>query len=258
MQHPAIAEALDKANKALLAKYGATAVLRLEAPRNMPTRRWVTLISDIAAFLSSEFAGEADALGWDELDLFGCDPDRPFARIDSAGLFLLLDGDKIIGLTDATATIETRSGARQTFRRKLGETTGRALIWELAARAKKNRTDGAGSDSDELGGPRNNPKSRYRSSNPGAGNPRPEAAQREAAERRRDRRGSVPAHRPRRGQLAPCARGVHGRAGNDRARYPALGIKGQTAADERRARERNPAWTRRRQQQRAAGRLSLR
>jgi hypothetical protein len=134
MLDPNFVEARDQANKSLLAKYGATAVLRLEAPRNMPTRRWVTLISDIAAFLGSDFAGQADALGWGELDLFGCDPDRPFARIGRAGLLLLLDGDRIVGLTDISATIETRNGARQNYQRR-SRGADRVLVWSLAARA---------------------------------------------------------------------------------------------------------------------------
>jgi hypothetical protein len=64
----------------------------------------------------------------------------------------LLDGDKIIGLSETTAIIETGGGARQTFVRKRGETTGRVLIWEIAGRVKKtiSRSGGAGSDSGEL------------------------------------------------------------------------------------------------------------
>jgi hypothetical protein len=61
------------------------------------------------------------ALGWGPHDLFGRDRDRPFARIDRAGLLWLLNGDKLVALTADTATIETRTGARQTYRRKPSE-----------------------------------------------------------------------------------------------------------------------------------------
>ena len=37
-------------------------------------------------------------------DLFGCDRDRPFARIDKAGLLRLLDADQLVALTAETAT----------------------------------------------------------------------------------------------------------------------------------------------------------
>jgi hypothetical protein len=42
-----------------------------------------------------------------------------------------LNGDRLIALTENTATIETRTGARQTFRRKPNE-PGRVLAWQLA------------------------------------------------------------------------------------------------------------------------------
>jgi hypothetical protein len=57
--------------------------------------------------------------------------DRPFARVDQAGLLWLLDGDRLIALAENTAAIETRTGARQTYRRKPSE-PGRVLAWELA------------------------------------------------------------------------------------------------------------------------------
>jgi hypothetical protein len=46
------------------------------------------------------------------------DRDRPFARIDQAGLLWVLNGAKFVALTENTATIETRTGARQTYRRR--------------------------------------------------------------------------------------------------------------------------------------------
>ena len=63
--------------------------------------------------------------------MFGCDRDRPFTRIDQAGLLWLLNGDKLIALTENTATIERRTAACQTYRRKPPE-PGRVLAWELS------------------------------------------------------------------------------------------------------------------------------
>jgi hypothetical protein len=73
--------------------------------------------------------------------LFGCDRDRPYARIDRAGLLLLLDGDRLVALTANTATIETRAGARQTYSRKPAE-PGRVLAWELATMPTTETTEG--------------------------------------------------------------------------------------------------------------------
>jgi hypothetical protein len=98
---------------------------------DVPLRRWVTFISDCGRFLGGGFAAQAEALGWGLLDVFGCDRERPFARLDRAGLLWLLNGDRVIALTEKTATVESSSGARQTWRRKHNE-PGRALPWELA------------------------------------------------------------------------------------------------------------------------------
>jgi hypothetical protein len=98
---------------------------------DVPPRRWQRFVGDVGLFLDSPFCAIAAALGWGPYDLFGCDRDRPFARIDHAGLLWLLDGDKLVALTENTATIERRTGARQTYRRK-PSTPGRVLAWELA------------------------------------------------------------------------------------------------------------------------------
>ena len=81
-------------------------------------------------FLDSTFCTIAAARGWGPHDLFGCDRDRPFARIGQAGLLWLLSGSRFVALTESTATVETRTGARQTYRRKSDE-PGRELAWEL-------------------------------------------------------------------------------------------------------------------------------
>jgi hypothetical protein len=100
-------------------------------PADAPARRWLVFISDCGQFLSGPFASKAAALGWTELDIFGCDRDRPFARIDQAGLLWLLNGDRLIALSENTATVETNTGVRQTWRCKPNQ-PGRTLPWELA------------------------------------------------------------------------------------------------------------------------------
>lgn len=100
------------------------------SPADVPSRRWLAFINDCGRFLDGGFAAKAAALGWGPFDVFGCNRDRPFARIDQAGLLWLLNGDRLIAMSENTATIETRTGTRQTWHRKPAE-SGRALPWEL-------------------------------------------------------------------------------------------------------------------------------
>jgi hypothetical protein len=99
-------------------------------PGDVPSKRWVTFIDDVRRFLGCRFCAVAVALGWKARDLFGCDRERPFARIDMAGLLWLLNGDQVIALTADTAVIERNAGARQTWRRKASEAS-QVLVWEL-------------------------------------------------------------------------------------------------------------------------------
>lgn len=100
-------------------------------PGDVPLRRWQRFIDDVGLFLGSPFCAVAAALGWGPYELFGCDRDKPFARIDQCGLLWLLDGNRLIALAENTATTETKTGARQTFRCHPSE-AGRVLAWELA------------------------------------------------------------------------------------------------------------------------------
>lgn len=101
------------------------------SPADVPPRRWRRFVDDVGLFLDSPFCAAAAALGWGPYDLFGCDSDRPFARIDQCGLLWLLQGDRLVMLAADAATIETRTGERHTYRRKPTK-RGRALVWELA------------------------------------------------------------------------------------------------------------------------------
>jgi hypothetical protein len=114
---------------------GAEGLARLDPskpPADVPPRRWLRFIDDCGRFLDGGWADRATALGWGPLDLFGCDRERPFARIDHMGLLWLLDGDTVRELHRDRAIIETPSGARQTFRRRPVEVGCVLLAWELA------------------------------------------------------------------------------------------------------------------------------
>jgi hypothetical protein len=99
-------------------------------PGDVPPRRWLRFVDDVGRFLDSPFCAVAASFGWGPHDLFGCDRDRPFARVDRAGLLWLLDGNRLVALTEATAVVEMRTGVRQTYRRKPADPS-RVLAWEL-------------------------------------------------------------------------------------------------------------------------------
>ena len=100
-------------------------------PGDVPLKRWQRFVDDVGQFLDSPFCAVAAALNWGPFDLFGCDRERPFARVDRAGLLWLLVGNRLLALSENAAAIETKTGTRQTYRRKPSE-PGRALAWNLA------------------------------------------------------------------------------------------------------------------------------
>jgi hypothetical protein len=106
---------------------------RARPPDEVPQRRWLQFVDDCGTFLDG-WAAKAKALGWGPLDLFGCDRDRPRARIDQAGLIWLMAGRRLVALTADSATIETASGGRLTYRR-VPDDPGRVLAWDLCEAA---------------------------------------------------------------------------------------------------------------------------
>ena len=105
---------------------------------DVPPKRWRIFIDDVRQFLGSDFAGFAAALQWDPYDLFGSDRDVPFARIDAAGLLWLLNGNRLLMLSENAATIETETGARQVYVRRRSR-RGRCLAWELVDKKSRGR-----------------------------------------------------------------------------------------------------------------------
>jgi hypothetical protein len=115
----------------------AEALARLDPskpPADVPPRRWLRFIDDCGRFLDGGCAGKAAGFGWGPLDLFGCDRERPFARIDRLGLLWLLKGGTVRELHRDRAIVETTGGALQTYRRRPVEVGRVVLAWQLSAR----------------------------------------------------------------------------------------------------------------------------
>ena len=100
----------------------------------MPLARWQLFIDDCGCFHDQGWANRAEALGWGQLELFGCDRERPLARYDHMGLLWILQGRKLVALTAPNATIDTLTGSLQTYLRRPVKTDRVILPWNLLAR----------------------------------------------------------------------------------------------------------------------------
>ena len=106
--------------------YGrALAGLRERCPERVEEHRWELAVMDAGSFMT-RWGERAATLGWIANDLFGLAiiPERPtpnfqrLSRYDQTGLLWLLQGRKVVALTEKTAAIENQSGAVTVYRRR--------------------------------------------------------------------------------------------------------------------------------------------
>jgi hypothetical protein len=112
---------------------GVARLRAMPAPPNYPQHAWTQLVIDAERFLD-RWGTQAARLGWEHWELFGCCGHAPWGRIQGMGLVLLLRGDEIAALTATEAVIRTRTGARQTYRRRPHDPlhpAERCLLWDL-------------------------------------------------------------------------------------------------------------------------------
>lgn len=100
-------------------------------PRGVPQGRWAELAAAVAAIFE-RCARQAIALGWDELDLFGCHARSPVKRLDHQGLvwFVGLDTE-LIAMTDVAARFRKAGGAVQSITRQPVKEPGGVPVWRL-------------------------------------------------------------------------------------------------------------------------------
>jgi hypothetical protein len=103
---------------------------RSEPPSWASAGRWSELVADAETFLVT-WGKTADRLGWTALDLFGVHPTAPTARFDVMGLIPILRGRSVCVLTEKTATVECKSGAKMTLYPPTG--AGAVLITKPSA-----------------------------------------------------------------------------------------------------------------------------
>ena len=114
----------------------AEALARLDPnspPHDVPLDRWQRFIEDCESFRRLGWANLAEAFGWEPLELFGCDRERPLARYDHMGLLWFIQGRRLVALRADSATIDTLTGSLQTYPRMPLGSDRIVLAWELAS-----------------------------------------------------------------------------------------------------------------------------
>jgi hypothetical protein len=102
----------------------ALSALESACPELVTEDRWRRCLEDGRRFLAA-WADRAEALGWTPRDLFGLMPvpghAKPsfsrLSRYDEIGLIWLLQGRPVVALTEATAAIQSSTGAITIYRR---------------------------------------------------------------------------------------------------------------------------------------------
>jgi hypothetical protein len=99
--------------------------LQLQPPAYVPENRWRQCVEDGHRFLVT-WGEQAEALGWTSTDLFGlhpvpAEPHPSYSRLsryDCTGLCWLLQGRRVVALTERSAAIENPiSGSITVYRR---------------------------------------------------------------------------------------------------------------------------------------------
>jgi hypothetical protein len=109
-----------------LSRFGRIlSALEARCPDLVPTDRWQLAVQDGRRFLA-QWGEQAEALGWTAKDLFGLVtvPEHAktsfsrLSRYDETGLIWLLDGRRIVALTEGTAAIQNPATTSITIYRK--------------------------------------------------------------------------------------------------------------------------------------------
>jgi hypothetical protein len=110
---------------------GVASLIGMDPMPGYTKDRWRVLVRDAEHFIDT-WAGQAAALGWSTVEAFGCHRWAPVERYDAAGLVMMLNGKRIVAMTDDDAVIENARGPRaRHFRRLTAPERERAILWEL-------------------------------------------------------------------------------------------------------------------------------
>lgn len=113
---------------------GARLIAASPAPLDWPASAWERFTRALPGFMGT-WAPQAAALGWGTLDLFGCNPQAPYARLDTQGLVLGLHDVEVVAMSERSATVglrDSQNGRRMTcYRRPVAVLTGAVPVWRI-------------------------------------------------------------------------------------------------------------------------------
>ena len=113
---------------------GARRLAATPAPLDWPASAWGRLQSALPAFMAA-WAPQVAAVGWGTLDVFGCHPQAPYARLDTQGLVLGLHHFEVIAISERSAAVamrDARNGRLMShYRRPDSVLRGAVPIWGL-------------------------------------------------------------------------------------------------------------------------------
>jgi hypothetical protein len=87
------------------------------------------LHKDASRFVD-QWGGQAAALGWSTLDVFGCHPTRPADRYDAMGLVWMIADAEVVAMGAEIANLRKATGILQRVW-KCPVARGRILPWDL-------------------------------------------------------------------------------------------------------------------------------
>jgi hypothetical protein len=112
----------------------AEALARLDParpPADVPVEYWLRFIDACGHFLDGGWHEKAAALGWGPLELFGCDRNHPFGKVEAMGLLWRIGDYPLEALTRNHALATTPNGGVHFLRRR-PSLPGQVLPWEIA------------------------------------------------------------------------------------------------------------------------------
>ena len=98
-------------------------------PTTIEPRRWLQLQEDANRFID-QWGGQAAALGWSTVDIFGCHPRHPADRFDAMGLVWMIADAKVVAMGAEVVNLRKADGTIQRVW-KCPVIHGRVLVWDL-------------------------------------------------------------------------------------------------------------------------------
>jgi hypothetical protein len=108
---------------------GLRAIAEKPCPIAIEPKRWLQLQGDANRFVD-QWGGQAAALGWSMLDIFGCHPTHPADRYDAMGLVWMIADAEVVALRPEVANLRKAAGTPQRVW-KCAADRARILPWDL-------------------------------------------------------------------------------------------------------------------------------